>query len=432
MTMPMPPQLEAAFGHLTESLKELEGKPVDLATAPWADLEKGVIKLFKGSFNMAQQDHQIIALGLSVALAARLNRDHQAFWFPYRETPEGASLGFPQTLIMLSPFGAVLDALKAAKLEKLGEVEKEVRTALAQVKFSGAGGAPMNLGPEDYMRLFDPAFVQLVALDPVKAQQTWALGPERVSIDLRDGINRAARLTPEVKKQMEQQFLGALSRMEPGKPLIQQVMRGPRVVETMGLLFASPASTGAAADEFWTDVVMPLLLVGAPATFPPLDEEELNVAKQGVDPLFLFLDAVPYQFKVPDEEGLLGVFPGSTLALPAPEFQAVQQLRLIKVSAELIKPALAQFDAAKTRDAVKRFGEQVTSKVGNVPPAQGVEEAKLMLDAALTLLGDLKTMVAGGKDLYVRRLTEAEASSEPAFAQVRQALSAPRIILATS
>jgi hypothetical protein len=282
------------------------------------------------------------------------------------------------------------------------------------------------------MRLFDPAFVQLVSLDPVKAKATWDLGPERISIDLRDAISRAARLTPEVKKQMEQQFLSALSRMEPGKPVIQQVMRGPRVVETMGLLFASPASTGAAAEEFWTDVVMPLLMVGSPATFPSLEDEELQVAKQGVDPLFLFLDAVPYQFKSPDEEGLLGVFPGSTLALPAPEFGAVQQLRLIKVSADLIKPALAAFDPVKTRDAIKRYGEMVKAKIGEVPPGQGVEEAKMMLDAALSLLGELKVMVASGKDLYVRRLTEAEASSEPAFAQVRQALSAPRIILASS
>jgi hypothetical protein len=54
----------------------------------------------------------------------------------------------------------------------------------------------------------------------------------------------------------------------------------------------------------------------------------------------------------------------------------------------------------------------------------------MMLDAAMTLLTDLKQAVTAGRDVYVRRMTEAEASSEPALGMVRQALSAPRIILA--
>ena len=54
----------------------------------------------------------------------------------------------------------------------------------------------------------------------------------------------------------------------------------------------------------------------------------------------------------------------------------------------------------------------------------------MMLDAALTLLGDVQKLVKEGKDLYVRRMTEAEAASEPAIAQLRQVLSGPRIILA--
>jgi hypothetical protein len=78
---------------------------------------------------------------------------------------------------------------------------------------------------------------------------------------------------------------------------------------------------------------------------------------------------------------------------------------------------------------VKRFGALVQEKAGPVAAPQGADEAKMMFDAAMTLLTELKELVAGGKELYVRRLTEAEASSEPAFAAVRAALSGPRIIL---
>jgi hypothetical protein len=432
MTMPMPPQLEAAYAQVGQALSQAAGKPLDLAAAPWAEVEKAAIRVFGGPFDVARPEHQVVALGLAAALAERLNASSQAFFFPFRETPEGASLGFPDALVMLSPFGAVVDALRAARLDKLAEVEKEIRTALAQVKFSAAGGGGgMKLMPEDYMRLFDPGFVQLVCLDPVKARQTWDLTPGRLSVDIRDAVSRASQLGSDVKKQLESQLVGALARLEAGKPLLGQVARSPRLVESMGLLFATTQASGAAAEEFWSDVVMPLLFVGTPASFPPLEAQELDLARQGVDPLFLFLEVVPYQHPAPEDEGLLGAFPATALSLPDPAFQGITQLRLIKVDAATLQAPLAQFDPAKTRQVVARFGDEVKAKLGAaMPGGPGAEEAKAMLDAALTLLTELKKLVASGKDLYVRRLTEAEASSEPALAQVRAAASGPRIILA--
>jgi hypothetical protein len=405
MPMPRPPQLDSAFQQVSAVLAQVEGKPVDLVKDSWADIEKGVVKLLGGPFNPQQQEHQVIALGLAAAMGERLHNEYQAFWFPYRETPEGASLGFPEALIMLAPFGAVVDALSGGKLDRVEEVTKTIRTSLAQAKFGAGSGQPMRLGPEDYMRLFDPGFVQVVGVDPIKLKQAWDSAPEKLTIDLRDAINRAPRLPAE---------------------LITQAGRAPRVVETVGLLSAATTNTGPAAEEFWQEVVMPLLFVGAPASFPPLGDEELEAARQGIDPLFLFLDVVPFQFKAA-EEALLGAFPD--LQVPAPEFRGTQQVRLIKVGTEAVKDALAAFDPQKTRDAIKRFADHLKEKGGVTAEAKGAQEAKTMLDAAMTLLAELKQAVAGGRDVYVRRMTEAEAASEPALAQVRQALSAPRIIL---
>ncbi len=430
MSTPRPPQLDSAFQQLSSALAQAQGKPVDLMKDSWVEIEKGVIKLLGGPFVVNRPEHQVIALGLAAVLGERLHEDHKAFWFPYRETPEGASLGFPDALIMLAPFGAIVDALASGKLERVEEVQKTIRNSLAQAKFGAAAGQPARLGPEDYMRLFDPGFVQVVGADAAKLKQAWASTPEKMSIDLRDAIHRAPRLTPELKKQLEQQLLGALGRLETGKPLITQAGRAPRVVETVGLLAAATTNTGPAAEEFWHEVVMPLLFVGAPASFPPLDEEEIAAAKQGIDPLFLFLDVVPFQFKAP-EEALLGAFPD--VSMPSPEFRSNNQVRLIKVGAEAVKEALAAFDANKSRDAIKRFGDYLKEKGGTAAgtEAQGAQEAKTMLDAALHLLADLKEAVNAGVELYVRRMTEAEAASEPALMQVRQALSAPRIILST-
>ncbi len=428
MPMPTPPQLEAARAQLSTMLEQAEGRKVDLAKDSWRDLERGVVKLLGGAFSMQQEQHQVVALGLAAVFAARLAESHPVFWFPSRESPEGAELGFAEALMKLSPFGAVVDALSAAKLDKLDDVAKEIRNSLAQVKFSGAAGAGQKLAPEDYMRLFDAGFVQVVALDTVKAQQTWNTPQQRLSIDLREALTRATKLPAEVRKQLEQQLLTSLSRMEPNKPIMSQVTRAPRIVEMMGLLFGTTAATGSAPEEFWLDVAMPLLFIGNPTSFPPLDDEELAVAKQGVDPMFLFLDVVPHQFKAPEDDGLMGAFSAASLSLPDPGFGAISSLRLIKVGLDAVKEPLKAFDPAKTRDALKRFGEHVREKTGPVT-LQGEGEAKQMLDAALQLLGDFKKVVESGKDVCVRRLTEAEAASEPALSMVRQALQGPRIIL---
>lgn len=425
--MPRPPQLDSAFQQVSAVLSQVQGRPVDLVKDSWADIEKGLIRLLGGSFNPSRAEHQVVAMALTAAIGERLNAEHQAFWFPYRETPEGASLGFPHALIMFAPLGAVIDALTAGKLERVDEVAKTIRNSLAQAKFGLGAGQPERLVPEDYIRLFDPGFVQVVGVDAAKMKQAWETTPEKLSADLRDAINRAPRLTPELKKRLEQQLLGALSRLELGKPVLTQAGRSPRVVETMGLIYAGVTSTGPAAEEFWHEVVMPLLFIGSPTTFPPLEGEEIKAAKQGIDPLFLFLDVVPFQFKAA-EEALLGAFPDVSVA--APEFEGQNQVRLIKVGTDSVKEALAAFDPQKTKEAIQRFSELLKEK-GGVPTAapEGAEEAKSMLDAALALLSDIKVAVAAGRDLYVRRMTEAEAASEPALAQVRQALSGPRIIL---
>lgn len=430
MTMPTPPQLDAAFTQVSATIDQLEGRKVDLLKEPWEAIEKSVIKLLGGPFNAQKMEHQVVALALGTAFARRLHADHQAFWFPSREAAEGASLGFPDALIMLSPFGAAVDALASARLSKLEDVQKDIRTSLAQVKFGGLGGAPQRIGPEDYMRLFDPGFVQIVALDKAKAAQTWSTPPERLSIDVRDAIGRAQKLPADLKKQMEGQLVTALQRMEPGKPLISQVQRAPRVCEVIGLLFATTTTTGSAPEEFWMDVVMPFLFVGTPDKFPTLEGQELEAAKQGIDPMLLFLDVVPYQYASPEEDGLLNAFPGASLGLPHEGFGAIQSLRLVKVGVDAIKEPLAKFDEKKTRASLEAFAKAVKQQTGEVP-LQGQEEAKQMFDAAMVLLGDLKRVVESGQDVCVRRLTEAEAASDPALSLVRQALQGPRIILAT-
>ena len=424
--------LDAATQQLASSLARVQGAPLDLRTAPWADVEKGVIKLLMGPFRPELPEHQLVALGLAGAFADRLAASDQAFWFPHREAPEGGMLGFPDAVLMLSPFQAVVEALSRGKLDRLDEVAADIRRALAQARFAPTGGAPVKLRPDDYARLFDPGFLQFLLLDPRRTKELWEARPPALSADLRTALSRvgAQRMSPEAKAQFEQQVAGSLARLDPAKPLGEQVAQAPRLAELLLSIAAATKQTGSAPDEFWEQAVLPLLFTGAPTTYPPLDPQDVEAAKQGVDPLALFLDVVPYTSPAP-EDGLLGVFPMQEVGVPNPGLAQAGIPRLLTVPKDALAPKLAQYDGRATRASLDGFVKYLSEKAGK--PVTSTASGKQMEDAALALLGELKALLEGApadSELALRRLTETEALSDGALMAVREAMQGPRIILA--
>lgn len=424
-----PSHLEAALQQLTASLARAEGKPVDLLAAPWSAVEAGVIKLLLGPYVPDRPEHQLVALGLAAAFGERLVASDKAFWFPMREAPEGAMLGFPEAVLMLSPFTTVTDALVRAQLSRLDDVSRDVRRALAEARFAPAAGAPVRLSPQDYARLFDPAFLQFVTVDRRRADELWAARPDRLSRDLRDALGRAGnRIAAESRTQLEQQLVGSLGRLDTGKPLGEQLELAPRLGELLVDLFAGTLHTGSAPDEFWEEAVFPLLFIGAPADFPPLDAEEIRAAQQGADPLLLFLDTVPYREPAP-EDAVLGVFDVQKVGVLHPGLGRTGVPRLLTVPADPLARLIDGFDARTVAASLERFTAYLSEKAGK--PVQASAPGKQMQDAAVALLAELRPLLASaGTTLVMRRLTEAEALSDGALVPVRQALQGPRIILA--
>lgn len=424
--------LDAATQQLAASLARVTGAPVDLKAASWVDIEKGVIRLLLGPFRPEDPEHQILALGLAGVLADRLIASDQAFWFPHREAPEGGMLGFPEAVLMLSPFQAVVEALGRGKLERLDEVTSDIRRALAKARFAPTGGAPVRLRPEDYARLFDPGFLQFILLDGRRVKELWATRPPVLSADLRTALGRVAaqRMSAESKAQFEQQIAGSLARLDPAKSFGEQVAQAPRLAELLLTVAAATKQTGSAPDEFWEQAVLPLLFTGAPTSYPPLDPQDLEAAKQGVDPLALFLDIVPYTSPAP-EDGLLGVFPMQEVGVPHQGLAQGGVPRLLTLPKGPLQGKLAQFDARATRASLDGFGRYLGDKAGK--PVAATPQGKQMEDAALALLAELKALLDGApadSELVLRRLTETEALSDGALMAVREAMQGPRIILA--
>jgi hypothetical protein len=236
-------------------------------------------------------------------------------------------------------------------------------------------------------------------------------------------------MSAESRAQFEQQIAGALGRLDPAKRLGDQVAQAPRLAELLLTLAAATKQTGSAPDEFWEQAVLPLLFTGAPPTYPPLDPQDIEAAKQGVDPLALYLDVVPYTSPAP-EDGLLGVFPMQEVGLPHPGLAQGGVPRLLTVPRAALQSRVATYDPRATRASLEGFGKYLEEKAGTKVAA--TPSGKQMEDAALGLLGELKGVLDGApaeSQLVMRRLTETEALSDGALMAVREAMQGPRIIL---
>ena len=105
---------------------------------------------------------------------------------------------------------------------------------------------------------------------------------------------------------------------------------------------------------------------------------------------------------------------------------------MIKAKPDALKALFKSYDPAKVKDSLQRFEKYLEEKSGGQKPPEAAQGER-MEEIAFTLLEDARKVLAAvdqGAELYVRRLTEAEAASEPALALLRAALQGPRIILA--
>jgi hypothetical protein len=175
--------------------------------------------------------------------------------------------------------------------------------------------------------------------------------------------------------------------------------------------------------------------VGAAEEFAPPDEEELASYREGVEPVLLYVDLVPYQTPAADEDGLLGVFPGDSVKLLDPRWSGSQGVRVLQLDADALADVCASFDPAQVRAAVERFTAVCAEAAGGAAATpQRAPGQPALLDLVLMLAQDVCTMVATVKEkgwaLGLRYATESEAASEPVLQDLRRAIKAPRIVLA--
>jgi hypothetical protein len=426
--------MAAALEQLRKTLVSPEGAPIDPLSADWPTIEKGVILLLGGAFSPQQQAHLDVVFMVASALAERLRREFGAFWFQNRSTPHGATVGFPQGILVFSPFEVVFEMLGRAQLSQLGKVLDDLRAAVAR---GGAAAAkPGGFGPADYQRIFDPGLVQFFAYDPKAVAGALDATAASTLRDFEHGFSKLSADIPEkVRAQVSREVQGALGRLAPEAPIGAQIARAPQLIEFVALAVGGTLGTGIAPAEFWEQLLLPLLHVGAAQDFAAPDEEALAAYREGVEPLLLYVDLVPYQTPAADEDGLLGVFPAPSVKLLDARWSGSPGVRLLHVDPAAIRDVCASFDPAAVRAVVERFAAACAQAAGApVPAAPRAEGQPALLDLVLMLGQDVCQMIQLAEEkgwaIGLRYATESEAASEPVLQDLRRAIKEPRILLA--
>ena len=424
--------IDAAVAGFEQALGSV-GVKIDPRTAKWAEIETGVSRLLGGPFSRETPEHASLAFLVGATLAVRVRRDLGAFWFSNRDVTLGAALGFAEALLVISPFDSAVDALSHAALASFDRLPDELRQALGRSRLQTPEGAP-RLGPADYQHVFDPGLIGFSCLDPMGMEAAFTATAEATIRELKRGFSLLpADVSKDARKSLRRQLVGSLEQLEGGKPLADAASRAPQLVELVVFCQAETASSAIAPEELWESVALPLLHVGAPESFPDLDDEEKAAFSQGIDPLLVYVEALPYATSAADEDGFLGVFPPEGLAPMDNRLAKNPTARMVRVPLGSIEPVLSRFDPAALRDGLARFTAHAEKAAGG-PAARPARDQPPLIDVALTLLESLAEVVRHAKDkdgiLCLRRMTGAEAASEQVFLPLRQALRAPRIVLA--
>jgi hypothetical protein len=393
--VPVPALIRDGLAYLGASLGG--GNPRD---ASWAELQLA----------LPRRKEPALVVGLAALFGEHLVRNHRAFWFPQRETLHGFEIGFPDVLIALSPFELVEDALSRSDLGSLAARETELGEALSRVGAGDPIGAGLSLTPALYINLFDPGFVQFLAMDVPAARRAWNLPPESICAHLEAAL-ASANILPQLRARLSDTWVQPLRKLRSGVALSKQFGEAPRLVEKVWHLYGTLAATEGAAEELWGDVAFPLLRIGTPTQLPA-------VPAIATDPVGYLLSTMPRQFPAPSEALLAAFSPGCVRA-PDSSLEGARSLRLHQVDPEELRSAIEGFDLRASRAFVERCRAHFEEQTGN----RSSGEREPTIERALALLNAFKRVAGmGDGTLCLRRLTGAELAAEKEVELLRRLL----------
>lgn len=318
-----------------------------------------------------------------------LRRRHGGHWLLTGEDPRTWRLGFSKILLEIAPFAFAEQLLRmgaGAVHKMIGEIER-LRMMHGEQKERDGGEDIDRFSAQTYVRMHTIPLGQWMAMDFQLLARLWNQAAAR---DLVKEIRKVAKQAHPANLPLLERLVQALEKADPNTPVSQQ-NPDRALFETVAQVLGMRRATSPLAMDILEKLVLPAVHVGIPDEFPPLDDDDLNLMRQGIDLFALFVEVVPHKYQA-DDEGFLGSIPQADLASP---YRERNQLDISKgdwviVNPRHFKQMLVEFDAQRMLQKYDQFVQYVRS---NPKAPRRRDDGRMLAETVARALADLKACV---------------------------------------
>jgi hypothetical protein len=334
--------------------------------------------------------HKALWLGLGAWVAEVCRVRHGGFWLIGGDDPRAWRMGFPKILLEIQPHVFAERLLRSGQglaRRLIGEVER-IRLQHEQADEAEGGAAKDKFSPQHYARLHSVPLGQWLVLDMAVMQEAWG---KRTAGELVGIIKDSAKRLPPQNQPVIDAVVGAIGKMDASKPAVGQT-EDRHLFEAIAQIVAMRRVTQPLAIDIMEKLVVPALHMGAPRSFPPLGEDDLENVKKGQDLFAIMVDVVPFAHQAEDG-GFLGVFAPTDLGTPYPDRKDLQVGRgdWVVVNPAKLAPMAGAYDAEALLASYDAFVDYVQKQPG-VPSLR--QQGRGLAETAARALTDFKACVA--------------------------------------
>lgn len=386
-------------GEAIAGLADIEGDAGALALAAPLDLitfETWLLGQIGDSdeLDLDVNSHREHWLNFGAWIGHALKARHGGHWLIPGSDPHAWRMGFSKILLETAPFAfaeAILRSGPGAAKRLVGEIERlrEMHDAQAEKD----GGPVDRFTAQHYIRLHTVPLGQWMVMDLKLLGRLWGRATVR---DLAKQARIHGKKLGERNAPFLDKLIETLGQLDQDKPAASQT--GDKgLFEAIAQIVGMRRTSAPLAMDVLEKMVMPAIHMGVPDKFPPLDSDDLESLRKGIELFALFIEVTPFRFQAEDE-GFLGVIPPEELSSP---YGARTDLQIGKgdwviVDTKRFKKMLIDYDSKRMLDKYDEFVKYVSS---NPKAPRRRDDGRFLAETVVNGIADFRAcVVAAAKD----------------------------------
>ncbi|HET6611363.1 MAG TPA: hypothetical protein VFG83_05210 [Kofleriaceae bacterium] len=342
------------------------------------------------ALDLDNPSHRELWLNFGAWIGTMLRLRHGGHWLIADDDPRTWRLGFSKIMLEIAPHvfaERLLQIGTGCAKQLIAEIER-IRL-LHQDQNERDGGTDIDrFTAQHYVRLHTMPLGQWMVMDLKLLARMWNHAASR---DLVKEIKKNKKRLGEGQGEIVDRVAEAISKAKPEQPIAGQTQdRG--LFEAVAQIIAMRRATAPIAMDILEKMVIPAAHIGIPDAFPPLDDDDLQSLRQGIEYFALFVDVVPHKYPAHDG-GFLGAIPNDELSTPYGDRNNLEVGKgdWVIVNPRRFQEMLVGFDTARLLERYDAFVKYVAS---NPKAPRRRDDGRLAAETVARALAEIRACVA--------------------------------------